>query len=68
MGTRYMSLMELAKLIGLAPKTLRNWKYSDPSKLPPHIVIKSGHRDLLRFDVEKVERWLHDNGRQGATL
>lgn len=67
MGTRYMSLMELAKLIGLAPKTLRNWKYSDPSKLPPYKVIKSGTRELLRFDVSEVERWLN-NGRQGETL
>lgn len=63
----YLTLEQTANLIGLAPKTLRNWKYSDRSKLPPYKVIKSGKRELLRFDVSEVERWLN-NGRQGETL
>lgn len=57
----YLTLEQTARLIGLAPKTLRNWKYSAPSKLPPHKVIKSGSRDLLRFDPTEVERWLQNS-------
>ena len=60
--SKFMTLEETASFLGLATKTLRNWKYSDPKKLPPHVVIKSGTRELLRFNREEVISWLN-NGR-----
>ena len=56
----YLTLEETAKVLNLAPKTLRNWKYSDPKRLPPHKVIRSGSRELLRFDPRELERWMDE--------
>ena len=68
MGKTYLDMNGLAAYIGLSVKTLRNWKTSNPEKLPPFInVACGGKHDRLRFDVEAVDAWIlamnkHDTG------
>lgn len=60
MEKRYLTLIELAKYIGVAVGTLRNWKIYSPEKLPPHVEIRTdGVNDLWRFDILEVDAWMH---------
>ena len=62
MARKYLTLKELGAYIGVAPKTLRNWKTSSPEKLPPHIDISFGGKyDKWRFDSEAVDAWMADH-------
>ena len=69
MSKRYMTFAELGSYIGVATKTLRNWKSSAPHKLPPHVAVSvGGTYDSWRFDSEAVDKWLLDNARQAKRL
>lgn len=60
----YMDMNSLAAYLGVAVKTLRNWKCSAPHKLPPHVSISTGGKyDKWRFDSEAVDKWLSENAR-----
>ena len=61
MEKRFLSMQELASYIGVAYKTLRNWKCSNPGRLPPHIAIASGKYDTWRFDIAEVDAWMLRN-------
>lgn len=59
---RYLSMKDLAEYIGLSFKTLRNWKCTDPGKLPPHVSLPSGGKyDKWRFEVSEVDAWMARN-------
>ena len=59
MGRRWLSLNDLADYMGVSVKTLRNWKTTDPGKLPPHVDVNFGGKYAkLRFDSEAVDAWL----------
>ena len=67
MEKRYLTLIELAKYIGVAVGTLRNWKIYSPGKLPPHVEIPTdGAHDLWRFDVVEVDEWMHSSRNEQA--
>ena len=67
MPKKYLSLEELAAYIGVAVKTLYNWKSSSPEKLPPHVCIPTGgKREIWRFDVVDVDRWMHGDQEEQA--
>lgn len=69
MEKRYLSLAELAVYIGIAEKTLRNWKYSRPELLPPHVVIRTGGvYDIWRWDTRDVDAWMHRENEQAVGL
>lgn len=60
MGKKYLTIDELAEYIGLSARTLRNWKYSRPDLLPPHVAIDTGGRKKhWRWDTEAVDQWMH---------
>ena len=60
MSKRYLNFKELSEYIGIAEKTLRNWKYMHPELLPPHVIIATcGKYDIWRFDKEEVDVWMH---------
>lgn len=61
MERRYLSIKELADYMGLAVQTIYNLKCSAPDRLPPHVSIASGKRDLWRFDVAEVDAWMARN-------
>ena len=63
----YLSMKELASFVGLSFGTLRNWKSYQPHRLPPHVTLLTGKREIWRFSISEVEKWLN-NGRQGETL
>lgn len=61
MTKTYMNIDQLGAYLGISPKTLRNWKYLDPRKLPPHVAVTTGGKyDKWRWDSEMVDKWLHD--------
>ena len=67
MAKRYLTITELAEYIGVAVKTLRNWKYAHPELLPPHVVIATGGKyDLWRWDTEDVDAWMHRDQQEQA--
>ena len=69
MEKRYLTFNELAFYIGVAVKTLRNWKTSTPERLPPHVELPSdGVHDIWRFDVVEVDAWMRRkrNGNEQA--
>ena len=67
MEKRYLTFNELALYIGVAVKTLRNWKTNSPERLPPHIELPSdGVRDMWRFDIVDVDAWMHGNRNEQA--
>jgi hypothetical protein len=48
----YISLVEASRLLGLRPKTLRNWKWA--GKLTPkHGLRKVGSR--VKFDIDQLK-------------
>lgn len=62
MNRKWMSLKDLAEYLGLSVQTLRNWKCSDPSRLPPHVSVTTGGKyDKWRFDVQEVDAWMSRN-------
>ena len=59
MTKTYMNIDQLGAYLGISPKTLRNWKYQDPRKLPPHVAVTTGGKyDKWRWDTETVDTWL----------
>ena len=47
-----LSVKELADYLGVAPKTIYGWVYKgiiEPERVGPR---------LIRFDVEKIEKWI----------
>ena len=64
-GKRWLTFSDLAAYIGLSLQTLYNWKCSSPEKLPPHVSLPSGNRDIWRFDVNEVDAWMLRNSNGG---
>lgn len=59
MNKCYMNIDQLGAYLGISPKTLRNWKYQDPRKLPPHVAVTTGGKyDKWRWDTDTVDTWL----------
>jgi excisionase family DNA binding protein len=59
MGEEWLSLGEVAKLLGVHPSTVRNW--SDQGELPVHRT-RGGHRRYRRSDVGL---WLQSHNAEG---
>jgi predicted DNA-binding transcriptional regulator AlpA len=53
-----LTVRDLAKILGLNPRTVyvRRWRHAED--LPPAIVIGTGPRPEIRFRKSEVEAWL----------
>lgn len=60
MPIEWMSLSEVAKILGVHPSTVRNW--ADQGQIPVHRT-KGGHR---RFKLSEIELWQQTQRTNGA--
>lgn len=61
MKREIMSVRDLAKFIGVAPKTIQNWR-SAGAPLPPTLRLGTGKGKLF-FLRKDVMRWLEERSR-----
>ena len=60
----WMSLSELAELIGVSRMTVRKWLVHSPHRLPPAIQLTPGtanRRGVTRFRRVDVSAWLKEH-------
>jgi len=50
---QYLTINKLSKLLGVMPKTLRNWDKG--GKLKPHHISFNGYRYYSKEDLDKLQ-------------